>query len=800
MWWLDDNLYRGNSGDRKRLLYRASLPQPQNKPPLAPQDGNVTWQLSASQMAANKVLMQLETVQELETDQDSQIERLRADIASLEKAVREQAAQRDELQTKVQQQADEHAEQLAETLSNSQRNLETQESEFEAKLEQLRQQLDESEKLVAQQVALATAGNAEADHLNKLLSTADNIITARDAELTELRSELEACKQQYAERLTEAEREYAAELERLRTIALAAERRAVERKGRIATLESELGHLTKTHALELGRLRDSMEVKLRGAKASLCDASDRVETQGKELATLTTHVERLQAENQAQCSQLQVAADAEAAAQLHLSEVLAQHEKEQADLQSRIKQLQNELAAQQQEASALKATTDQTACEQSATIAELKGKLAAVTADSRQFNRSATELQQQTATLQTTIDRLKQAAVERQSMHESEVKSLQSTIQQLQDAVIQQTCRAKRIESVLRSQRHTLARRIEQLTSQATERRMQHRREITSLEESIRNQRVEIRMLADEAEKSTRKLDRNHGALERFRSKNERILEIHDSHLTTLQSRIDALVIALDAETKKRAVATAEARRLADARSRRLTFLGQQRQQLSGRIEQLRSENQRLRAEGTRLRAEADSTDWSLQKATNGLRAQASTIKQLRAQLDALTSAQAEDLQQNSDRQAASTREIRRLSVLLDQTKSELQECRKQLSHQPIEAGAEGVDIEIAQRDRTIAVLKQEAVVMQERLHRVAAARRKAEGAIKREATSEEAESDMHDTWSTIDAHQQVERFKRQITALENIGRLERQRAAAEISRYKEKIKQLKRKSDNRAA
>ena len=44
------------------------------------------------------------------------------------------------------------------------------------------------------------------------------------------------------------------------------------------------------------------------------------------------------------------------------------------------------------------------------------------------------------------------------------------------------------------------------------------------------------------------------------------------------------------------------------------------------------------------------------------------------------------------------------------------------------------------------------------------------------------------------------DKFKRQIAALENIGRLERQRAAAEISRYKKLVKELQQQSDNRAA
>lgn len=794
MWWLDDNLYRGNSGDRRRMLFRTSLSVPQDKPPVSAPYGSIEFELTESQKAANKALL------EPEADHESQLNRLLADISSLEVAVREQAAKRTELETKFEQQLALHTQELTGAINNSQLTLETQKSEHDHESQQLRKRLAAAEELVAERDALVTVGIGDANRLRNLLAAAETTIVSRDSELSELQLRLDACEQQHAARLTEAAHEHAAESKHLRAIASLAESRAIERKGLVATLESELASLKETHSAELDQLRDSLEIKRQDTNASLSEASGHIKNQAAEIAELKKHAEWLQEAKEAQRIQLEAASHAKDSARHDLDQRAKQHSIDLLDLNSQIDQLQIDLDRALTEKSSLDAAAKQNESELSTAIADLKQQLTAATVHSHRCNETVRELRQHSVTLQTAIDGLTQSGVEGESKHESETAKLRETIERTQDVAIDQARRAKQIECVLREQNHKLGKSVERLTSEAAEHRTQHQRKISNLQRTIKEHRKEIELLAAEAEQTTTELDRKEGALQRVRSKNERILEIHDSQFTTLQSRVDDLVVALDVETGKRRTAEAEARRLGATRSQRLAFLGQQREQLLTQASQLRSENKRLRAEEGRLRTVAETTKRSLGEATKGLLVQAREMRQLRDQLDATTKAESEKLQQRLDKHAASTREVVRLQALLDQAKIELQACRAQLAEQPSNEGLEDLEFAIVQRDRTIALLEQEAFVMQERLQREAAARRKAEGVIKRKAKTENLDTAVHTAWSHIDAREQVSRLKRQITALENVGLLDRQRAAAEISRLKKRIERLRQQAGNRAA
>ena len=129
-----------------------------------------------------------------------------------------------------------------------------------------------------------------------------------------------------------------------------------------------------------------------------------------------------------------------------------------------------------------------------------------------------------------------------------------------------------------------------------------------------------------------------------------------------------------------------------------------------------------------------------------------------------------------------------------------MQKVSQQRSQLEIAGNADPLDFAIAQRDRMIALLEQEAVAMQGRLQREAAARRKAESAIKRAVETGGLSAAAREAWSQIDADTQVERLHRQINALRTVSLLERQRALAEISRYKKEIERLKGESSRRAA
>ncbi len=645
-----------------------------------------------------------------------------------------------------------------------------------------------------------------------------------------------------------------------------------------------------------------------------------------------------------------------------------QHAIELQALNCRIDQLQVNLDFALAEKASLVEASKRTESEHAAAMVELQRELAAATTHAHRSSQSAAELRQQCGSLQKKIDELKKNAVDRQSQDESEIKKLRQTIEQSQDAVAEETRRRESIECALREECDTLRERVERLTSEAIESGTQHASQISELQQTIKEHRNEIQQLALKAGQTSKDLDRKEDALQRLRSKNERILEIHDSQFTTLQSRIDDLVVALDLEKEKRKTAEAEARSLCHSRSQRLVFLGQQREQLLAQTSQLRksvkqqgnatkllgseneqlvsenqqlqsenqqlqsenqqlqSENQKmgnanellqseskrlhsvnellgndikqlgaenkqlgaenkqlgaenkqlgvenkqlgaenkqlgaenkqlgvenkqlgvenkqlgaenkqlgaenkqlgaenkqlgvaskrlvsvneqlsngvkqLRAKESRLRSIAETTTQSLKEATDRLGAQADEISQLREQLTASAAAESKKLKHSLEKHAVAKRDVVRLTGLLDQANEKLQTLHQQLAEQPSAVGSEDVEFAMAQRDRTIALLEREASLMQERLQREAAARRKAESAIKRKVKAAPADTAAHDAWSQIDASEQVSRLKRQIVALQNVCLLERQRAAAEISRHKKCIARLQQKFGKRAA
>jgi hypothetical protein len=121
--------------------------------------------------------------------------------------------------------------------------------------------------------------------------------------------------------------------------------------------------------------------------------------------------------------------------------------------------------------------------------------------------------------------------------------------------------------------------------------------EIAKLQESLTNYQSEIELLGTEIDQTNHELDRKNGALERVGLENERFQEIQTSQFTTMQSRIDQLVVALDDERQKCTAAGQEARRLSTSRSQRIAYLSQHRERLLAELRKLREAQHQPRRE-----------------------------------------------------------------------------------------------------------------------------------------------------------------------------------------------------------
>jgi chromosome segregation ATPase len=867
MWWLDESLFRGGRGDSGRFLYRGSVSVPAN-PSVSSQKGQRKrrkLELTAAQIAVNQSLLGLDSQQEEYTKQ------LRADVESLERAIREQKSKLQDVETRREQELIEHGDDLAGAKQIA-----------EQTIAQLRDQQ-----------------SRETQRLRQMLISAESKIRERDSELSELRSQADAREQQNTEALAETKYQHAIDTRHLQSVASAAEQRSAERKDAINKLHSTLHEQEESHRNETLALAQSHETKINQVVSELLQAHHSINSLASELAAGKRELQTLRDEiasvadamelrrrehadearrSQAEISQLYLELDRNvdekktidtntkrergelsktiadlqeqlqtAGDRLRQSEAAGvEHVQRVAEFHQTIHDLHDEIAALnsairvasgthaieksriEQEIVSLKqlrdADTERDHGELSKTIVDLQERLKTDGDRIRQFEIAGAESVQQATELQQTILRLRdelaasksalQLASESSASEKSalrlEIASLRQSLERQQDCAIDQSRHSQAAEWDLRAQCDALQQQLKQVSADAAQRTKDSDKQMTELKSVLAERDEELKSLWYDSEESADQLDRTQGALERIRLENERLLEMHDAQFTTLQSRIDELVVSLDTERHKRAAAEKEARRLCTSRSQRILFLGQQREKFSAQVGQLQVEIDRLRENESKLSsavASAQQSQRSLQKANARTTETSSELMQLReqlamkdAELNAIDAGKSQTRRLESEQIAMAREEIACLKEIANRTDLELRERQQQIDQFLRDQSHHDPDFAIVQRDRTIALLEQEAIVMQERLQREAAARRIAEGAMKRKAKKGELDTASQETWTQIEANDQVQRLQRQAGALRNINLLERQRAAAEISRYKKEIERLKDQSNRHAA
>lgn len=536
-------------------------------------------------------------------------------------------------------------------------------------------------------------------------------------------------------------------------------------------------------------------------------------------------VDALRSANTSLVNQVELANAELETARAELERNSQQHTAELRGLNAELGQLRSELEQASVEREAAKQEQSQLESERVAAIVQLESELTVAKNDARRFSVCAVELQTQCDDLQAAVEDRTREAAESKSQHQAEFTKLRASLERAQDDLVHQTRLAGEVETELRQQCDSLRSAIDEIRRESEQAVAESVTKSDSLKTVIAELESELDSRTEALNSKQSQLKKAEEALLRARSKSERLLELHQSQFATNQSRIDELIVQVETEREKRVTAESEARRLSESRSQRISFLAQQRESLqeqnrqllerkvqmekaasftTGQLERLRDELSAAQEDRQRLENAVEAANQAVEAHKKLLCIRTDEIELLRQELLELDQQESQRVQSRLNRQCESNRERERLTESLAEARRELEACRKKLAESPREVlrdnESEPVEFAVVQRDRMIALLEQEALVMQERLQREAASRRKAESAVRRKARSTSSDRSMHRAWSEIEESEQVHRLRRQITALKNLSLLERQRFAAELSRHRKCIERLQQQIPKRAA
>jgi hypothetical protein len=441
----------------------------------------------------------------------------------LENAVRDQKNQRTALQSKLDQQSAEYERRVAAANESSANAVEQLRIDRATETQQLGERLAAAERVARQRESQDDESLLAAKHLRKILAEAEQKVSARETELTELESRFAACELDFANRLAEAAHQHQVESKHLQSISASAENRAEERKQLIARLITELEQIKADNAQHLRDAAVSFYEK------SL--AEDAVRRSQSELAnevnSLRSEIDRLHIELE------------------HSERERSPHTEHEQPVQSI----------------------------QASRIDDLQQQLRAAQDQLRESDADAAVLQEHADELRAVVDLLEEDAAAAELKSRRENDELKQAFQNYHD------------ESE------------DQATANAAELTQHHKSEIAKLQESLTDYQGEIDLLATEIDQANHELDRKQGALERVGLENERFQDIQGSQFTTMQTRIDQLVVALDCARQECTVAEQEARRLSTSRSQRIAYLSQQRERLLAELRKLREAQQQPRRE-----------------------------------------------------------------------------------------------------------------------------------------------------------------------------------------------------------
>ena len=331
MWWLDEDLYRQNRGNRglNQLRYVTHVaPPPIAHPsvprPAGPRPGRHRAEhrnaripapiriapLTDAQREANRTLLESAAPNEVE------IQSLRANITELEESLRKNSAA---FQTRESELLSDYESQLEEL--NDQ--LSTAKSELRATSEALHRNaelhavananVDALERLLAEQqdvsthaLSLCQETEIENSRLRETVVDVEQKLQGQTGDLQDLRSRLATCEHEFAQKISETIHLHQSECDHLRSVATLADSRAAGRNAVIADHETQIKQLTaQIVELELQgksgleNLRDDAKKREDELERALLQAEEKQRHSASELELALQQIADLQSQQSA---------------------------------------------------------------------------------------------------------------------------------------------------------------------------------------------------------------------------------------------------------------------------------------------------------------------------------------------------------------------------------------------------------------------------------------------------------------------------------------------------------------------
>ncbi len=578
MWWLDDGSFRGDRTNRRRVVYRRNVSVPRDHPrhprraPAAQR--RLRLDLTDAQTAANKSLL------ECDSQRETEVAVLKRDLASLEKAVRQQAAERDRLISQRAAEVASHQERVANLRADHNSELQQLTHRFSAELVRANQKLSSAAKLLHARELWLNEEVRRSRRIRTQLAATEQRVADCEREIDELQTATESARLHHANTLAEAQHEHDAEAKHLRAVAEAAERRAADRGAEIKLLREEIEKQKAASSSQDVDKITLLESSVERINVALREKDER----NQRLVTTVENQESQLRQSRAEIAQLRQHNDATLLEKVAAEEALRQSAKarngEVEKLESEVIQLQNELSRSLSENESITQTYQLLQCEQSSVIVDLRNKLRAVVDRSRQFEAVAQQEKCRADEVHSDLENEQASANERLACLESQLVEAKSTLER------------------------------ERANSASSTAALQE--EIGNLKSLVAQRESELNGLWNESYEKSKEIDRRDGALERLRLKNERLIEIQDSKFNSMRSQYEEMVRVLDAEKSKRKRAEEESRRLSSERSSRITQLVRQNESITNQLASVREQNVRLLAEVAELRDRPKSNELEL--------------------------------------------------------------------------------------------------------------------------------------------------------------------------------------------
>ena len=709
--------------------------------------------LSAAQNEITRLQQQLD---ETETQHKSDVETLRQELSEVQLVATESGRTTDDLNQLCDlrfaelSDANEQLETLKSELEQEREKSAQLETSLAEKQSELNEVIELSESIDGQLTSVVQTHGKEVDQLNATLSAKDSEAEQRKQEMRELAAELVKRETEFKAQLDELSANHLMSKkerrEELRELAQHVVRRETEFKAHIAHAKRDVqAEADRT----IGQLNLQVK-KLETQKAAGLKAT--TQERREELRELAQNLVRRENEFKQAIAEVREAAEqklADATSQLQseaerLQETVYSLEQSSNDREATIIQLNEQIVHVQRQAQA----------EYSHSHQQLSAQIEHLSAQSNQSHADMVTVQGQlTETEQTLIATRQQLDRAKQEL-QTATEKLQTTEEQLaaatagssDDELAAVTSAAKEDVTAERvALENATNERIAKLQAQYQGHLQQH--ETTLAEQAHQIQQLTLQLSTDTGHDQTEAIE---GYLAR---------------ISELESQLAAM--------------TDQERKETEASSNAKAQLSNQSVELSQQVAKLQEDNQLL--------------DEALKSKTDTIAKHKQQLVELKGRLQKIRSAPTPPPASNTATAPSGTD-----NELLQKYRKYVTQLKAQHSEQLDRC--QRAEFAVTQLDRTVAWLEQNSSTLQQHLQREAAARRKAESALKQRAGKTGADSIEQAIATQIEMDEQIKRLTRELDATRKIRFIERQQADAELKKIRRELSKRGGNRDQRAA